>query len=187
MIIWSVLEHFRNLSKVKWCKTCVSGLNALFFGTQVTKIVSYQKHPFYSNGPKIIDSVLEHFGNLQNETRCKAPKMMFGTFLELFANLRNVKRCETCVSDINALFRGNEVAMHSLYSIRPKMMFGGVSEHFANLQHNKRCNTCVSCLNALFGVPKLQMWFRNQRIHSTLFDPKWLFGVFWSISETIGK
>jgi hypothetical protein len=81
----------------------------------------------------MIESVLEHFGNLQNETRCKAPKMMIGTFLEHFANLRNVKRCETCVSDINALFRGNEVAMHSIYSIRPKMMIGCVLHHVANL------------------------------------------------------
>jgi hypothetical protein len=48
----------------------------------------------------------------------------------------------------------------------------GVSEHFANLQHNKRCNTCVSGLNALFGVPKLQIWFRNQSIHSTPLDPR---------------
>jgi hypothetical protein len=133
MIIWSVLEHFGNLSKVKWCKTCVSGMNALFSGTQLTKIVSYQKHAFYSNGPKIIDSVLEHFGNLQNETRCQAPKMMIGTFLKHFANLCNVKRCETCVSGLNALFRGIEVAMHSIYSIRPKMMFGCVLDHFANL------------------------------------------------------
>jgi hypothetical protein len=37
------------------------------------------------------------------------------------------------------------------------------------------------------GVPKLRIWFRNQSIHSTPLDPKWLFGVFWSISETLGK
>jgi hypothetical protein len=119
MIIWSVLEHFRNLRKIKWCKTCVSGLNALFFGTKVTKIISWQKHPFYSTGPKMrIESVFQHF-----------------------RYLRNVKRCKTCVSG----------------------------------------------LNALFGVPKLQIWFCNQNIHSTPLDPKWLFGVFWSISKTLGK
>jgi hypothetical protein len=106
MIIWSVLEHFINLRKIKSCKTCVSGLNAIFFGTKLPKIVWYQKHPLYSNGLKIIESVLEHFGNLRNEKRCKAPKMMIGPFLEHFANLRNVKRCDICVSGLNTLFRG---------------------------------------------------------------------------------
>jgi hypothetical protein len=57
---------------------------------------------------------------------------------------------KTCVSGLNALVRGTELAKHPFYSIGPKMMFGGVSEHFANLQHKKRCNTCVSGLNALF-------------------------------------
>jgi hypothetical protein len=60
--------------------------------------------------------------------------MMIGTFLEHFANLRNVKRCETSVSSLIALFRGIEVAMHTLYSIRPKKMFGCVLDHFANLR-----------------------------------------------------
>jgi hypothetical protein len=62
---------------------------------------------------------------------------MIGTFLEHFANLRNVKRCETCVSGLNDLFRGIEVAMHSLYYIRPKMMFACVLDHFANLLTKK--------------------------------------------------
>jgi hypothetical protein len=66
--------------------------------------------------------------------RCKAPKFMIGTFLEHFTYLQNVKRCEICVLGINALFRGIEVAMRSLYSIRPKMMFGCVLDHFANLR-----------------------------------------------------
>jgi hypothetical protein len=67
------------------------------------------------------------------------------------------------------------------------MRIESVFQHFRYLRNVKRCKTCVSGLNALFGVPKLQIWFRNQSIHSTLFDPKWLFGVFWSISETLGK
>jgi hypothetical protein len=41
----SVLKHFANLGHLKRCKTCVSGLNALFQGTEVGK------HPFYSIGP----------------------------------------------------------------------------------------------------------------------------------------
>jgi hypothetical protein len=57
---------------------------------------------------------------------------------------------KTCVSGLNALVRGMELAKHPFYSIGPKMMFGGVPEHFTNLQHKKRCNTCISGLNALF-------------------------------------
>jgi hypothetical protein len=35
MLIVGVLEHFRNLQIVKTRKTCVSILNALFWGTEV--------------------------------------------------------------------------------------------------------------------------------------------------------
>jgi acid stress-induced BolA-like protein IbaG/YrbA len=80
--------------------------------------------------------------------------MMFGSVLEHLANLRRVKRCKTCVSGLNALFRGTEAVNHSFYSIGPKMMFGCVSERFANLRHVKDANlvyqSCVSGLNALF-------------------------------------
>jgi hypothetical protein len=62
------------------------------------------------------------------------PKMMFGSLSELFANLRHIKRCNSCVSGLNALFRGIEVAMHPFYSGWPKIMFGGVLDHFANLR-----------------------------------------------------
>jgi acid stress-induced BolA-like protein IbaG/YrbA len=77
------------------------------------------------------------------------PKWCLGVF-RAFRNLRHVKRCKTCLSGLNALFRGNEVVKHSFYSIGPKMMFGCISEHFANLRHVKRCKTCISGLNALF-------------------------------------
>ena len=134
MMFGSATEHLANLRHVKRCKTCVSGLYALFQGTKVTKMVSQWKHPFYSIRPKI----------------------MFGSAPEHFANLRHVKICKTCVSCLNALYRGTEVAkmvsqwIDPFYSIRPKMMIGSVSEHFANLRHVKSCKTCVSCLNALF-------------------------------------
>jgi hypothetical protein len=59
----SVLLYFANLRRVKRCKTCVSGLNALFLGTNVVM------HPFYTIGPK----------------------MMFGCVSEYFANLQHVK------------------------------------------------------------------------------------------------
>jgi acid stress-induced BolA-like protein IbaG/YrbA len=81
MMFGGVSEHFANLRHVKRCKTRVSGLNALFRGTEVVK------HPIYSIGPK----------------------MMFGTVSEHFANLRHIKRCKTCVSGLNALLRGTKL------------------------------------------------------------------------------
>jgi hypothetical protein len=64
--------------------------------------------------------------------------MMFGSVSEHFANLRHVKRRKTCVSGLNALFRGTKIVKHPFYSIGTKMMSGSVSEHFANLRHVKR-------------------------------------------------
>jgi hypothetical protein len=65
----SVTEHFANLRHVKRCKTYVSGLNALFRGTEVVK------HPFYSLGPKMMfGSVSEHFANLRH---VKDAKLVF--------------------------------------------------------------------------------------------------------------
>jgi hypothetical protein len=63
MMFGSDSEHLANLRLVKRCKTCASGLNALFRGTEAVK------HSFYSIGPK----------------------MMFGCVSEHFANLRHVK------------------------------------------------------------------------------------------------
>jgi acid stress-induced BolA-like protein IbaG/YrbA len=75
--------------------------------------------------------------------------MMFGSVSDHFNNLRQVKRCKTCVSGLNALFRGTEIVKHPFYSIGPKMMFGSVADHFTNLRLVKRSKTCVSGLNAL--------------------------------------
>jgi hypothetical protein len=63
--------------------------------------------------------------------------MMFGSVSEYFTNLRQVKRGRTCLSGLNALFRGTEVVKHPFYSIGPQMMFGSVSENFTNLRHVK--------------------------------------------------
>jgi hypothetical protein len=91
------------------------------------------------------------------------PIMMFGIVSEHFANLRLVKRCRTCVSGLNAIFRGTKVVKHSFYSIGPKMMFGSVSEHYANLRHVKICKTCVSGLNA-YGTTCLTPSKWNERL-----------------------
>ena len=84
----SVSEQFANLGHIKGCKYCVSDLNALFQGTEVAKMVSQQKQPFYSI----------------------RPKMMFGSGRVHFAYRQHVIRCETCVSGLNALFQGTELA-----------------------------------------------------------------------------
>jgi hypothetical protein len=69
--------------------------------------------------------------------------MMFGSVSEDFNNLRQVKRFKTCVSGLNALFRGTEVVRHPFYSIGHKMMFGSVSDHFTNIpQVKKMQNMC---------------------------------------------
>jgi acid stress-induced BolA-like protein IbaG/YrbA len=81
--------------------------------------------------------------------------MMFGSVSEHFANLRHVTRYKTCVSGLNALFRGTEVVKHSFYFDGTKMMFGSVSEHFANLRHVTKVQNLCFGLNALIQVPKL--------------------------------
>ena len=84
----SVLERFTNLRHVKRGKTCISGLNALFQGTEVAKMVSQRNQPFYPVRPQtMLESLLYHF-----------------------ANLLHVKRGKTCVSGLHALFHGTEVA-----------------------------------------------------------------------------
>ena len=114
-------DHFTSHQHVKRYETCVSGLNALFRGTEVANMVSQRKHPIYS----II------------------PKMKFCSGQDHFTNHQHVKRYETCVSGLNALFWGTEVAnmvaqrKHPCYSNRPKMMCGSIWEHFTNLGHTK--------------------------------------------------
>ena len=105
----------------------VTGLNAVFWYTEVVKMVSQRYQPFYP-------------------TR---PETMFESFSEHFVNLQHVKRGKTCVSDQNAVFWGTEVAKmvsernQPFHPIRPQTMFEIVSEHFANLRHVKRGKTIV--------------------------------------------
>ena len=135
-----VSERFAYLLHVKRGKTFVSGLNALFRGTEVAKMVLERNQPFHP---------------IRSQT-------MFESVSEHFANLLHVKRGKTCVSGLNVLFWGTEVAKMFLernqpfHIIRPQTMFECVSEHFANLPHVKRGKTCVTGLNAKFRVPKLR-------------------------------
>jgi hypothetical protein len=103
MIFGTVLENFGNLQNVKSDKTCVSGFNALFRGTEVAK------NGFTRNGSILLhwtgNDVLECFRAFQKHSLCK--------------------RYKTFVSGVNALFRGTEVAkmvsrqMHAFNSLGP--------------------------------------------------------------------
>jgi ribosomal protein L31 len=134
MMFGCLLEHLENLQHIKRSKTFGLGLNALFWCTEATEIVSHQMHPFY-------------FIRLN---------MMFGCVLEHLENLRHVERCKTCVSGLNVVFCFIDDAkmvshqMHPFYSIGPQMMFSCLLEHLENLRHVKRCKTFVSGLNELF-------------------------------------
>jgi acid stress-induced BolA-like protein IbaG/YrbA len=76
MMFGSISEHLANLRHVKRCKTCASGLNALFRGTEVLK------HPFYSIGPEMMfGSVTEHFANLR---QVKDAKLVFRPRMHYF-------------------------------------------------------------------------------------------------------
>jgi stress-induced morphogen len=160
-----VSEHFANLRHVKRCKTCVSGLNTLFWSCKASILLHYTKNDVwewfrafrYPSVRKICKTCVSGLNALfwgtdlvKHPFYSIGPKMMLGSLSKHFANLRHVKRCKTCVSGLNALFWGIEVVKHPFYSIGPKMMFRIVSEDFVNIQHIKRCKTCVSGLNALF-------------------------------------
>jgi hypothetical protein len=41
-----ILEYLENLRYEEKCKTCVSGLNALFWCTEVAEMISHQMHYF---------------------------------------------------------------------------------------------------------------------------------------------
>jgi hypothetical protein len=131
---------------------------ALFRGTKVAK------HSFYLIGTKTM------FGSVSTKF-AKHPfysigtKMMFGSVSEHFANLWYAKRCKTCVSGLNALFRGTKVVKHPFYNIGSKMIFGSVSENFANLQRVRRCKTCVSGLSACDNPPRKIPYYRLRLIH----------------------
>jgi ribosomal protein L31 len=150
-----LLEHLENLRHVNRCKTCVSGMNALFWCTEVAKMDSHQMHAFYSIGPKV----------------------MFSYLLEHLENIWHVKRCKTYNSGMST-----EVAkmvthqMHPFYSIGLKMMFDCLLEQLENLRYVKRCKTCVSGMNAIFWCTEVAEMVSQQMHPFYSIGPKMLFG-----------
>jgi hypothetical protein len=121
MLIGVVSVHFINLRDVKRRKTCVSRVNSLFWGTKVPK---------WFRNQSILSSSLDL-------------KCCLGVFSGHFGNLRNVKIRKTCVSVLNALFRGTEVAnivsspKDLFIYIQPKVMFASV---FGAFWKHTKCN-----------------------------------------------
>jgi hypothetical protein len=184
----SVLHHFSNLRTYKM-KTCVSGMNEPFRGTEVVK------HPFYSIRPKMmLGSISEHFANLRHVKRCKILmfhawmqyfdvsnlrcihstlsdlKWCFGVFYTILLTFRHI-RWKTFVSGLNALFRGTEVSKHPFYYIGPKMMFGSVQSIPLTFGTKKDKILVLRVWLHYFAVSMLRY------IHSTMVDPIWCSGV----------
>jgi hypothetical protein len=91
--------------------------------------------------------------------------MMFGSVSVHLVNLGHVKRCKTCISSLNALFRGTEVVKHPFYSIRLKMLFGYVSKHFGDLRHVKDAKPVFEPKCTILGYKSceaiLDYWTQN--------------------------
>jgi acid stress-induced BolA-like protein IbaG/YrbA len=127
----SVSDHFSNLQQVKDEK--------LVFGDWMHCFRVLKLWSIYSTPLDTID-VCECFGSFRwpsTGKRCKTcvrawmhyfgvpklwnnsigPKMMFRSVSEHFTNVRHVKRCKSCVSGLNAMFRGTEVVKHLFYFI----------------------------------------------------------------------
>ena len=70
MMFESVSKHFVNIQHVKRGKTSVPGLDALFRGTELAKMVSQQNQPFYPvRYQTIFESVSKQFANFQHVER----------------------------------------------------------------------------------------------------------------------
>ena len=108
-----VQEHFVDLRHVKQGRTCISGLNALYRGTEGLKMVSQRNQLF-------------------NSIR---PQTMFESVQEHFTDLRHLKQGRTCISGLNALYRGIEGSKmvqqrdQPFNPIRPQAMFESLQEH----------------------------------------------------------
>jgi hypothetical protein len=169
--------------------------NALFWCTKVAK------HPFYSIRTKMMFGIVsEHFANLRHVKRCKTyvrtqmhyfrvpklwsihsslldPTWCLGVFWSILLTFDTKKMKNLCFVP-ECTISGYQTCEGTILHHCNKMMFGSVSEHFANLRHVKRCKTYVRTQMHYFRVPKL--W----SIHSSLWDPTWCLGVFWSILLT---
>jgi hypothetical protein len=106
--------------------------------------------------------------------------MMFVSVSDDFTNLQHVKRCKTCVSGLNALFRGYESCEASILVHWTQNDFWSVSEHFPNTRHINDEKLMFQAWMHYFRVPK------SWNVHSSPLDRKWCLGVFLSNSLNLG-
>jgi hypothetical protein len=185
MMVWIFFVHFKNFCNVKRYKTFCLGSECTISGYRGCKNGFTPNACIPLSWPKMLSlSVLEHFVKVRNVKKMLnlcigheciilgyrswgnafAPNSSIvllwsqNDFCECFGtvvNLLHVKRWKTCVSGVNALLRGTEVAKIISHQMHP---FVSVLEHFGDLRNVKKGETCVSCLNALFrGIEVAQM------------------------------
>ena len=146
----------------KWCLGVLWSISQTYGMWKDEKLV-FRAWIHYFRVPKL----RKWFRNECSHSTPLDPKWCLGVLRRISENLRHVKRCKTCVSGLNALFRGIEVAkmvsqrIYPFKSNRPKMMFGSAPEHFANLRHVKNAKLVFRAWMHYFGVSKLRKWFRN--------------------------
>jgi hypothetical protein len=101
-----------------------------------------------------------------------------------------MKICNTCVSGLNTLFGGTDVAkmdshqMHQFYSIRPTMLFWSVFKNFKNLRNVKIYKTCVLVVNAIFQGTEVAKRNSHEMHGFYSLGPKMMFG---SVLEHLGN
>ena len=114
MMFESVWKHFVKIQHVKRGKTSVPGLDALFRGTELAKMVLQQNQSFYPVRPQtIFEIVSKHFANFQHVKRGKncilslkelfrVPNMLKWFRNEInHSNSLNLRRCLRVIQSIS--------------------------------------------------------------------------------------
>jgi hypothetical protein len=189
------------------CKTFVSGLNALFWCTEVAEMVSHQIHPFYSIGRSLVVfwSFRKPLGSKKMQNFCFGnvctilvyrscgnsfelnafilllwTQMMFGCVLEHLENHRHVKRCKTCISSLNPLLWITKVAKMVSRQMHRFYSIWPKMMFGCVLEHLAILGHVKRCKTCVWCA-EVAKWFRTKCLHCTPLDPKWCMVVFWSI------
>jgi hypothetical protein len=100
-----VSEHFANHQYVKRCKTCVSGLNALFRSWMQNSCFANLRHVMrWKTYVSARNTLFQDTEVAKHPFDYIGPKMMFESVSEHFTNLWHMKRSKSCVLGQNALF-----------------------------------------------------------------------------------
>jgi hypothetical protein len=202
-----VLKHLENLRHVMRCKTFVSGLNALFWCTEVAEMVSHKIHPFYSIGRCLVVfwSFRKPLGSKKMQNFCfgnvcttldrscgngftlNASILLHWTPNYVWLSFGAFKKPSACKKMENLClgpecpnleFRSCENIFTPNASILLHWTPNGVLLSFGAF---RKLSACKKDAKLAFGVPKLQKWFHTKCIHCTPLDLKWCMVIFWSI------